>query len=302
MMSIGEFAQLSGLTIKALRHYDERGLLVPAQVDPDNRYRTYAGSQLRDAVMIKALRDAGVPVDTVRRALSEPDQVDALLAEFGAAVVTERTAQDSALAAARRTLAALDTPVPVLERDAGPVHYAAVVQAIAVDTATVDEATDRANEGFAVLHGALCRDGNPPVGPFWSSFGAGDGAGTVEMSLCWPVARPLPVTFAIDAVATRVGTLPARRELVTRWIQAEVEPDPAEDQATHPAVVALLDEVDARGYDLDLTSLRQIGILGEEGPIGVELALSVRPPASVLRIQRVEKGARRGRFPSRRGW
>ncbi len=279
MMSIGEFAQLSGLTIKALRHYDDRGLLVPAQVDPDSRYRTYAGSQLRDAVTIKALRDAGVGVDTVCRALTEPDQVDALLAEFGAAVVVERAAQDAALAAAARTLATLETPVPVLERDAEPVHYAAVVQTLAVDAgATADAAVDRANEGFATLHGALCREGNPPVGPFWSSFGAGDGAGTVELSLCWPVARPLPSTFAIDAVTTRVGTLPARRELVTRWTDAEVEADPAQHQATHPAVVALLHEVDARGFDVDPGSLRQIGMLGDEGPIGVELALSVRPP------------------------
>lgn len=64
-MSIGEFAQLSGLTIKALRHYDERGLLAPAHVDPDDRYRTYAGSQLRDAVTIKALRDASVRANSV---------------------------------------------------------------------------------------------------------------------------------------------------------------------------------------------------------------------------------------------
>lgn len=30
MLSIGEFAQATGLTVKALRHYDERGVLVPA--------------------------------------------------------------------------------------------------------------------------------------------------------------------------------------------------------------------------------------------------------------------------------
>jgi len=33
MLSIGRFARLSGLTVKALRHYDEVGLLRPARVD-----------------------------------------------------------------------------------------------------------------------------------------------------------------------------------------------------------------------------------------------------------------------------
>lgn len=38
-MNIGEFAQLTGLSIKALRRYDEQGLLRPAVVDPWSRYR-----------------------------------------------------------------------------------------------------------------------------------------------------------------------------------------------------------------------------------------------------------------------
>ena len=33
LLPIGAFARLSGLTIKALRHYDEIGLLRPAEVD-----------------------------------------------------------------------------------------------------------------------------------------------------------------------------------------------------------------------------------------------------------------------------
>jgi DNA-binding transcriptional MerR regulator len=36
LMSIGEFARLSRLSAKALRLYDELGLLPPAQVDPDS--------------------------------------------------------------------------------------------------------------------------------------------------------------------------------------------------------------------------------------------------------------------------
>ena len=40
-MQIGRFARLTGLTVKALRHYDEIGLLRPAGVDPESGYRSY---------------------------------------------------------------------------------------------------------------------------------------------------------------------------------------------------------------------------------------------------------------------
>lgn len=46
MFSIGEFARLGGVSVRTLRHYDEIGLLRPAQVDPVTGYRGYLASQL----------------------------------------------------------------------------------------------------------------------------------------------------------------------------------------------------------------------------------------------------------------
>src|SRR3984885_8661571 len=59
-MSIGEFARLSRLSAKALRLYDELGLLPPAQVDPDSGYRWYAAGQLDNARLVASLRQIGV--------------------------------------------------------------------------------------------------------------------------------------------------------------------------------------------------------------------------------------------------
>ena len=39
LMPIGRFSRLTGLTVKALRHYSELGLLRPASIDPDTGYR-----------------------------------------------------------------------------------------------------------------------------------------------------------------------------------------------------------------------------------------------------------------------
>jgi DNA-binding transcriptional MerR regulator len=67
MLSIGRFADATGLTVKALRHYDEIGLLVPARVDPDNGYRYYDAAQVEDAVTIRRLRALELPLDRSER-------------------------------------------------------------------------------------------------------------------------------------------------------------------------------------------------------------------------------------------
>src|ERR671935_1513104 len=65
LLSIGGFASASGLTVKALRHYDEIGLLRPAHVDGSTGYRYYDPAQLRDAVAIRRLRRLEVPLDEI---------------------------------------------------------------------------------------------------------------------------------------------------------------------------------------------------------------------------------------------
>ena len=49
LISSGEFARRSRLSAKALRIYDEIGLLRPLCVDPANSYRRYGVEQLRTA-------------------------------------------------------------------------------------------------------------------------------------------------------------------------------------------------------------------------------------------------------------
>lgn len=58
--TIGQFAALTGLTIKALRHYHDVGILCPISVDTDTGYRRYSADQLADANRVMAMRDAGV--------------------------------------------------------------------------------------------------------------------------------------------------------------------------------------------------------------------------------------------------
>jgi DNA-binding transcriptional MerR regulator len=65
-LSIGDLARATGLTVRALRHYQDLGLLVPAGVHPATRYRTYGPEQLERARAIARLRRLGLSLDRIR--------------------------------------------------------------------------------------------------------------------------------------------------------------------------------------------------------------------------------------------
>ncbi|WP_030104695.1 MerR family transcriptional regulator [Actinoalloteichus caeruleus] len=65
-LSIGEFARASGLTPKALRLYDELGLLRPARVASWSGYRSYDRDQLDRARLVASLRGLGMPLARIR--------------------------------------------------------------------------------------------------------------------------------------------------------------------------------------------------------------------------------------------
>jgi DNA-binding transcriptional MerR regulator len=69
-LSIGDLARASGLTVRAVRHYQDVGLLAPARVDPATRRRAYGPEQLRRARDIAQLRRLGLPLDRIREYLA----------------------------------------------------------------------------------------------------------------------------------------------------------------------------------------------------------------------------------------
>jgi DNA-binding transcriptional MerR regulator len=73
LLPIGRFARLTGLTVKALRHYDEVGLLEPASVDPATGYRYYAARQCLRAEAIRRLRRLELPLEDVATLLDSGD-------------------------------------------------------------------------------------------------------------------------------------------------------------------------------------------------------------------------------------
>ncbi|MEU6509031.1 MerR family transcriptional regulator [Streptomyces sp. NPDC046942] len=66
LLTIGAFAKASRLSPKALRLYDELGLLAPARVDPVTGYRLYAAEQLDQARLVAWLRRLGMPLARIQ--------------------------------------------------------------------------------------------------------------------------------------------------------------------------------------------------------------------------------------------
>lgn len=275
-MSIGRFAHASGLSVTALRFYDSKGLLQPADVDPGTGYRRYSAAQLRRAATIRLLRAMGMSVAQVREVVDAPDRSDELVAAHRREVAVTRERQDRAIEVAVRTLAAYDRPTTVQVRRAGAQPWAGVV--MPVDLATVDAEPDaqRYDETFGRLYVALQESGNPPVGPFWTTIRSDDTGTGGELVLCWPVAVPVAPDFAVGDLHTEHGTLPERSECFVRIaFDAPDHPgDAAADGPPHAAFIALLERVEQLGGDPDL--VRQVGVPGPDGtPVAVDVAVTV---------------------------
>lgn len=106
MMTIGSFAEVTLLSQKALRLYDERGLLRPARVDPANGYRLYSQDQAATGRLISLLRAAGMPLDTVAGVIecSSPGEALARIDAYADALRTATLASAAVLARARHHL------------------------------------------------------------------------------------------------------------------------------------------------------------------------------------------------------
>jgi DNA-binding transcriptional MerR regulator len=73
MLTIGQLATSVGVTVRAVRHYHERGLLAEPDRDASG-YRRYGAQAVVDLIRIKSLADAGVPLARIKELVSAPPQ------------------------------------------------------------------------------------------------------------------------------------------------------------------------------------------------------------------------------------
>ena len=98
MLTIGAFARLGGVSVRALRHYEAVGVLVPATVDPATGYRYYRAAQLERLHRVQALQDLGLSLQQLVPVLDgglTAAQLSGMLA-LKRAELTERVTEDQA--------------------------------------------------------------------------------------------------------------------------------------------------------------------------------------------------------------
>lgn len=110
----GEVAKLCGVTVRTVQYYDNRGILVPAELSEGGR-RLYSEDDLKRMRVICFLRDLGFSIDAISRLLSDDDpaavidllidqQTQALRSEIG-----ERQEQLDKLTALRKELKGVES-------------------------------------------------------------------------------------------------------------------------------------------------------------------------------------------------
>ncbi len=70
-LKIGEFSQLMQVTVKTLRHYEQKGLLLPYEVDEWTGYRYYSIEQMQRLNIIRQLQRLGFSLDEIKELCEE---------------------------------------------------------------------------------------------------------------------------------------------------------------------------------------------------------------------------------------
>ncbi len=121
-LTIGTVASLTGLTVKALRHYDDIGLLRPDRVDQRTGYRQYSPDQLRTAAEIALLRAVDMPLSDIAIAVTSTMDRERLLDAHRDRLLEHRTQIDHYLARIDHLKESPVTDVQIRRFPETPIH------------------------------------------------------------------------------------------------------------------------------------------------------------------------------------
>jgi DNA-binding transcriptional MerR regulator len=131
-IAIGDFARMTHLSIKALRHYHDVGVLVPAAIDPSSGYRFYRTDQVPVAQVVRRFRDLGMPLEDIKAVLRAADpavRTDIIVAHLNRMQLQLSQIQ-GAVASLQALLDGPPPPIPVEHRTVPAVAALAIAQRV----------------------------------------------------------------------------------------------------------------------------------------------------------------------------
>jgi len=167
VVTIGEFSRLTHLSVKALRHYHDLGLLEPSDVDPGTGYRRYGLGQVGAAQLIRRLRDLQMPLSEIFAVVSaaDDDSRDAAIAEHLLRMERELDRTRVVVASLRELLGPGPGVLPVEHRTLAPVTALAVSADV-----TREDIGGWCGESFERLYRAAAVAGVRPTGPAGATY------------------------------------------------------------------------------------------------------------------------------------
>lgn len=210
MLKIGEFSRLAQVTVKALRYYDELGLLRPVFVDRYTSYRYYELEQLARLHRILALKDLGLSLDEVKRLLDDEVPV----AELRGMLRLRQADLQQHLRHEQERLARVEARLAQLERGDRHQAYAVVLKSAPAQRVASRRATlpryEAVGEAIGELLAHLARQAVTPAGPPQALYYDSEyRAREVDVE----VAVPLGQARLAPTERVNVGWLPAIDEL-----------------------------------------------------------------------------------------
>jgi effector-binding domain-containing protein len=219
------------LTVKALRHYDELGLLRPALTDPDSGYRYYSLAQAQDGHRIRLLREVDMPLEEIGRVVRErdPDAIREILDRH-------RQRIQERLEETRRVL---DLVYKLIDQE-GEMTYSVQVKKmqaqplLSLRTRTSLASMDQTfGSAFSELFGYLGEMGVSPVGPPMTIYHDPEfKEDDIDLEICVPIEKKLAgrgnlngwtspeMTVAFTLYSGPYTGIGAAYQALSEWIQS----------------------------------------------------------------------------------
>jgi DNA-binding transcriptional MerR regulator len=162
LVTIGDFSKMTYLTVKALRHYHDIGLLEPMAVDDQNGYRLYGTEQVAVAQTIRRFRELDMSTDDIRTVLDAPSD-----SERNAVLVAHLQRMEARLETTRGTVAGLRMLLDGTVDDP-PVSFRTLEPTLAIvicEHVRFSEAEQWCDAAYAELHALLATRAAVAAGP-----------------------------------------------------------------------------------------------------------------------------------------
>ena len=226
MFGIGTFAQIAGVSIRTLRHYDDMGLLRPAHVDSASGYRFYNAPQVAELNRILVLKELGFTLVEITRMIESGVSNEQLVAMLRVRQSDAQRAHD----VEQRRLNQVAARIKLIEGDQFMSAVTSiVVKALpAVRLAAISEPASGFDADFGpifgrlypALYGELGRLGVACVGVQTALYRERSD-GRIDVVACTPIAPDAEVSSSIIGAET-LDAVPRAATLIHHGTMSEI--------------------------------------------------------------------------------